>query len=232
MGGGWIPAFAGMTAGDSIANWASGRRPHILTVIPAQAGIQNPGRCGRGRDWWCSSFLPHPTLSRWERALRLAPRIGRAMPFPIATPSSVHPTPFLLYLPPYTPYLPPFLFPTVIPAPRRHSRPPPPFPPPTVIPAIYRHSRHPPSFPQKRESTPRHYSPGVSCQLYLPGFWIPACAGMTVGGGVAMGLAGVLASAGVLDSGLRRNDGEGRRGDGVGRGVGIRRGSGFRPAPE
>ena len=47
---------------------------------------------------------------------------------------------------------------------------------PTIIPAPHRHSCPSPSFPRKRESTPRPY-----CNSGLPGFWIPAYAGMTVG---------------------------------------------------
>ena len=98
--------------------------------------------------------------------------------------------------------------------------------------------RHPviptptPSFPRKRESTPRPMPrPGI------PGFWIPACAGMTVGAAASIPLqrrhsrpyavipakAGIHTPAyaksgdtGVLDSGLRRNDGGGVRRPGVG----------------
>ena len=60
---------------------------------------------------------------------------------------------------------------------RRHSRHPPSFPP------RCRHSRHP-----RRHSRPHRHSresgnphPGLSIRRRPPGFWIPACAGMTVG---------------------------------------------------
>ena len=62
---GWIPAFAGMTVGGGIdsgggndgreAEMTECRASHLtaLTVIPAQAGIQNPGGCrlSDGQGW-------------------------------------------------------------------------------------------------------------------------------------------------------------------------------------
>ena len=105
---------------------------------------------------------------------------------------------------------------TVIPATlRRHSRhPTPPFPTPSHC-----HSRPHPVIPTKAGiHTPTYANPKDTGVLdsglrrndggaarptptpRLPGFWIPACAGMTVG-------RGGLRATGVLDSGLRRNDG-------------------------
>ena len=56
---GWIPAFAGMTVGGGNDGMAAGmmrcRVSHLtaLTVIPAQAGIQNPGggHFADGQGW-------------------------------------------------------------------------------------------------------------------------------------------------------------------------------------
>ena len=52
------------------------------------------------------------------------------------------------------------------------------------------------------------YTDGQDGEDGVFGGWIPACAGMTVGG---VGFGG-------LDSGLRRNDGLGGRNDGLGTG--------------
>ena len=102
-----------------------------------------------------------------------------------------------------------------IPNPRRHSR------RPCRRSCPHRHSR------ESGNPRPGH-SPASVTHLRPLGFWIPACAGMTVGGvGVGVGWGGVNppnppfakgglfrwrrplppAPAGVLDSGLRRNDG-------------------------
>ena len=107
------------------------RHSRPLTVIPAKAGIhtsllfarrivptaptgvldsglrRNDGG-GGGRGWWCSAFLPHPTLSCWERALRLAPHFG-AMLFLIYTPAAIRSPAIIPIIPTVIPpYLPSF----------------------------------------------------------------------------------------------------------------------------
>ena len=52
MAGVWIPAFAGMTVGLSVFLWR----------------------------WRSMTTLPHPTLSRWERAFRGAPALNSYFP--------------------------------------------------------------------------------------------------------------------------------------------------------
>ena len=158
----------------------------ILIVIPAKAGIHTPAIVTPGftgvldsglrrnddgggwprQGWRGMESLPHPTLSRWERAFPPAPK-----PFP-----SRHSR-----------------RPTVIPAapPSFRRRPESRTPVDadlqdgqrmdTTIPAsptLHRHYyRHP--YRHSRESGNPH--PGLSPIPGKPGFWIPACAGMTVG---------------------------------------------------
>ena len=114
--------------------------------------------------WRAAGFLPHPTLSRRERARGLAPFWGVLSVNPTAW--SFRPCPSVI--PTCIPSFPHPLTPSFPPA-SRHSRRP-----------LHRHSR--PSYRHSRESgNPR---PGLASRpVRLPGFWIPACAGMTVGGG-------------------------------------------------
>ena len=105
------------------------------TVIPAQAGIQNPGGvrgCGLAVSAWVvvNGVSPSPNPLPLGEGWRLAPSAG-ALNYP-------HP---------------------VIPVPHIPS-----FPHPTVIPA-----------------KAGIHTPGLSASRELPGFWIPAYAGMTVG---------------------------------------------------
>ena len=124
-GGEWIPAFAGMTVGDGNDS---------------------------GTGWRCRAFLPHPTLSRWERALRLAAWFNYELRIINCELRLTAQRNRSISQPP---------LPT-----QYHSRP-------TVIPA-----------------KAGIHIPGLSAVRDIPGFWIPAGAGMTVG--AAVGLAGFV----------------------------------------
>ena len=146
------------------------------------------------------SVSPSPNPLPLGEGLRLAPRIGRAMSFPLATPAAVRSSNIILIVP------------TAIPVPHHHSRSPPLFPFPTVIPAKAGiHTR--PLFARRIVPTAsaavldsglrRNDGGGAAWRWgwpgcrHPPGFWIPAYAGMTVGGvGMTVGAAFGAARAG------------------------------------
>ena len=144
MGGGWIPACAGMTVGDSFANWALSRRTHNPHRHSGVGRNPEPRRMRRA-GLAAYSVSPSPNPLPLGEGLRLAPRTGRAMSFRIATPAAIRSSDVILIVPTAIPAVPAVIpavpavipaVPAVIPFPHHHSRSLPSFPFPTVIPAF------------------------------------------------------------------------------------------------
>ena len=167
----WIPACARMTVGGSGCRY-------IGVWIPAFAGMTG---VGRERRWgWRFSYSVGGAV---RLSLTQPSPAGRGLFMACAGPTIIPISPAVIpakagiHTPAYR--RPPS--PAVIPAPHRHSdagRNPEPRR--LTLDATQHHSHIPtsPSFPRKRESTPRPVAtPGTT------GFWIPACAGITVVGG-------------------------------------------------